>query len=149
MNQEEDLRTHSNENLLLIRQPNQPSWLTIQFRKLFGLPVYANDNLESGRDQSDLEKPYLAFMGSAVVSGTATCRVVATGSRTLFGQLAKDLAARRPQSAFQLGVRRISWIFFGTMIVMIPPVLLLQGFLVGDGWNSAFMFALSVAVGKL
>ncbi len=87
-------------------------------------------------------------MGSAVVSGTSTCRVIQTGGQTHFGRLAGELAKRRPVNAFQLGVRRISWIFFLTMLLMIPPVLLLQGLLVREGWDNAFIFALAVAVGK-
>ncbi|ODM91023.1 Magnesium-transporting ATPase, P-type 1 [Orchesella cincta] len=119
------------------------------FRSIFGLPVYSEQNItdaEAGLMVSDLDKPELCFMGSAVVSGTATCRVVYTGSKTHFGKMATELARRRPQNAFQLGVRRISWIFFITMLCLVPPVLLLQGFIVKD-WYAAFIFALSVAVG--
>ncbi|CAL8112395.1 unnamed protein product [Orchesella dallaii] len=119
------------------------------FRTMFGLPVYSEQNIsdaEAGLMVSDLDKPELCFMGSAAVSGTATCRVVYTGSKTHFGRMATELAKRRPQNAFQLGVRRISWIFFITMICLVPPVLLLQGFIVKD-WYAAFIFALSVAVG--
>ncbi|CAL8112377.1 unnamed protein product [Orchesella dallaii] len=119
------------------------------FRKVFGLPVYSEEKLsdEEARNMvSELDKPQLCFMGSAVVSGTATCRVVSTGSKTQFGRMASELAKRRPENAFQLGVRRISWIFFITMICLVPPVLLLQGFIIKD-WYAAFTFALSVAVG--
>lgn len=119
------------------------------FRSLFGMPVYSEENTdpEFGQMESDLDRPELCFMGSAVVSGTALCRVIHTGPRTHFGKMATELAKRRPQNAFQLGVRRISWIFFLTMLFLIPPVLLLQGFLHHD-WYEAFIFTLSVAVGK-
>lgn len=95
----------------------------------------------------DLDRPDICFMGSAVVSGKAICRVVNTGDRTHFGRLAKQLG-KKAENNFQKGVKRISWLFFGLMVVMVPPVLLLQGFLNHD-WFDAFMFALSVAVGKL
>jgi Mg2+-importing ATPase len=85
-------------------------------------------------------------MGTSVVSGTATAIVRNTGMNTYFGSMAKELFKKRPQNAFQLGVRRISWLFFITMSCMVPPVLLIQG-LVHKDWKEAFLFGLSVAVG--
>lgn len=98
--------------------------------------------------KADLDRPDMCYMGTSVISGVATTIVFTTGSRTYFGMMADDLATRRPQNAFQLGVRRISWIFFLTMACLVPPVFLLQGFLHGDGgWTDALLFSLSVAVG--
>ncbi|KAF9107647.1 hypothetical protein BGX29_005576 [Mortierella sp. GBA35] len=45
-----------------------------------------------------------------------------------------------------MGVRNISWVFFGLMALMVPPVLLINGF-VHHSWTDAALFALSVAVG--
>lgn len=141
----------SSTDRILISE-KQPSKVRNFFRQIFGLPVYADKNglgdAEGGSPQSDLDRVDLCFMGSAVVSGTSTCRVIHTGGQTHFGRLAGELAKRRPVNAFQLGVRRISWIFFLTMLLMIPPVLLLQGLLVREGWDNAFIFALAVAVGN-
>jgi P-type Mg2+ transporter len=85
-------------------------------------------------------------MGTSVVTGNATAIIMNTGNETYFGRKAKQLEIRNPPNAFQLGVRRISWIFFLTMSCLVPPVLLLQGFLNGN-WSDALMFSLSVAVG--
>jgi Mg2+-importing ATPase len=85
-------------------------------------------------------------MGTSVVSGTAKAIVKRTGMNTYFGSMAKELFKNRPQNAFQLGVRRISWLFFIIMACMVPPVLLLQG-IFHQNWGDAFMFGLSVAVG--
>lgn len=93
--------------------------------------------------KADLDRPDMCYMGTSVISGSATAIVYATGPRTYFGIMADDLATRRPQNAFQLGVRRISWIFFLTMICLVPPVFLLQGFL-HSGWTDALLFSLSV-----
>ncbi|KAF9196806.1 hypothetical protein BGZ50_007051 [Haplosporangium sp. Z 11] len=94
----------------------------------------------------DLDRPDKCYMGTSVVSGTATVLVEKIGSDTFFGSMAKELAKRRPENAFQLGVRNISWIFFALMVVMVPPVLLING-LVHKDWRESALFALSVAVG--
>ncbi|KAF9283452.1 hypothetical protein BGZ68_005338, partial [Mortierella alpina] len=94
----------------------------------------------------NLSSPDRCFMGTSVVSGTATVLVDKIGSETFFGSMAKELSKRRPESAFQMGVRNISWLFFAIMGCMIPPVLLINGLLQKD-WRASVLFALSVAVG--
>lgn len=108
-----------------------------------GLETSDIDRMEM---KADLDRADMCYMGTSVISGVATAIVYATGPRTYFGMMAGDIATRRPQNAFQLGVRRISWIFFLTMACLVPPVFLLQGFL-HSGWTDALLFSLSVAVG--
>ena len=88
----------------------------------------------------------LCFMGSNVVSGTAMAVVVATGEETLFASLTHRALAQRSFTSFDRGINSISWVFIRFMLAIIPVVLLLNGFTKGD-WASAFLFALSVAVG--
>ncbi|AJC18030.1 magnesium-translocating P-type ATPase [Pandoraea sputorum] len=89
----------------------------------------------------------LAFMGTNVVSGSATAVVVATGGRTFFGSLAQRVSAQQPTvTSFQQGVNRVSWVLIRFMLVMTPIVLLINGFTKHD-WLEASLFALSVAVG--
>ncbi|MCY1272728.1 Magnesium-transporting ATPase, P-type 1 [compost metagenome] len=98
-------------------------------------------------DQHDLlDLPNICFMGTNVVSGTATAVVVATGARTYFGSLARSIVGSRAQTAFDRGVNSVSWLLIRFMLVMVPVVLLINGFTKGD-WAEAFMFALAVAVG--
>jgi len=98
-------------------------------------------------DQQDLlDLPNICFMGTNVVSGTATAVVVATGARTYFGSLARSIVGSRSQTAFDRGVNSVSWLLIRFMLVMVPVVLLINGFTKGD-WAEAFMFALAVAVG--
>ncbi|AZD08152.1 Mg(2+) transport ATPase, P-type [Pseudomonas chlororaphis] len=98
-------------------------------------------------DQQDLlDLPNICFMGTNVVSGTATAVVVATGARTYFGSLARSIVGSRTQTAFDRGVNSVSWLLIRFMLVMVPVVLLINGFTKGD-WAEAFMFALAVAVG--
>ncbi|KJZ35637.1 MULTISPECIES: magnesium-translocating P-type ATPase [Pseudomonas] len=98
-------------------------------------------------DQSNLlDLPNICFMGTNVVSGTAKAVVVATGSRTYFGSLAKAIVGSRVQTAFDRGVSSVSWLLIRFMLVMVPIVFLLNGFSKGD-WSDALLFALAVAVG--
>lgn len=94
-----------------------------------------------------LEQPNLLFMGTNVVSGSATAVVLATGNRTCFGTIAqRSTATERAPTAFQAGVNSVSWLLIRFALVMVPFVLLVNGVTKGD-WTEAFLFALSVAVG--
>ncbi|KAF9126553.1 hypothetical protein BGW39_006544 [Mortierella sp. 14UC] len=112
----------------------------------FGIRRFDSEATAQKQNEVDLSAPDVCFMGTSVVSGTATVRVEKIGSETFFGSMAKELSKRRPENAFQIGVRNISWVFFGLMALMVPPVLLINGF-VHQSWTDAALFALSVAVG--
>ncbi len=96
---------------------------------------------------SALEQRNLVFMGTNVVSGTATALVVATGGRSYFGTLAAHATAvETAPNAFQAGVNSVSWLLIRFAAVMVPIVFFVNGYTKGD-WLEAFLFALSVAVG--
>ena len=100
-----------------------------------------------GDSKAPLEQSDLVFMGTNVVSGSATALVVATGQRTCFGALAAKVLAAAPETnAFQAGVNSVSWLLIRFALVMVPIVLLVNGFTKGN-WTEAFLFAVSVAVG--
>lgn len=88
----------------------------------------------------------LAFMGSNVISGTATAIVLSTGDHTLFGSMAKSIAVEPVETSFEKGVNAVSWVLIRFMLIMVPVVFLINGFTKGD-WVSAFLFAVSIAVG--
>jgi Mg2+-importing ATPase len=50
---------------------------------------------------SRAEDPVFVFLGTSVVSGTATAVAFATGPRTVFGDIAKRLGTRAPASEFE------------------------------------------------
>jgi Mg2+-importing ATPase len=94
-----------------------------------------------------LEQSNLVFMGTNVVSGSATALVVHTGERTYFGALAQRvMATDTTPNAFQAGINSVSWLLIRFAAVMVPMVMLINGFTKGE-WLEAFLFALSVAVG--
>ncbi len=111
------------------------------------LPVEKFITHRGAATSNPLELDNLCFMGTNVVSGSATAIVVTTGNRTYFGALAERVtAADRTPTAFQSGVNKVSWLLIRFMMVMTPVVFLLNGYTKGD-WVEAFLFAMSIAVG--
>jgi Mg2+-importing ATPase len=102
---------------------------------------------DQGLAKSALEMKSLVFMGTNVVSGSATVVVLATGNQTCFGTLATHVTASTDAvTAFQAGVNKVSWVLIRFALFMVPLVFLINGLTKGD-WAQAFLFALSVAVG--
>jgi len=99
------------------------------------------------RHSNPLELNNLAFMGSTVISGSASAIVLAVGDDTIFGTIAKELTAKKPQTSFEKGINSVSWILIRLMLIMIPIVLFINGFTKGGDWVQSFLFAVSIAVG--
>jgi len=95
-----------------------------------------------------IEMPNMCFYGTNVLNGTALAVVVATGNNTFFGSIAKKIAGYRPPTSFDIGINKVSWLLIRFMFIMVPIVLLINGFTKGN-WFEAFLFALSVAVGLI
>ncbi|MEV4926083.1 magnesium-translocating P-type ATPase [Streptomyces roseoverticillatus] len=93
-----------------------------------------------------VEADNLCLMGTSVTSGAATGVVVATGADTYFGSMAGSLVGERPETTFDAGVKKVSFLLIRFMLVMVPLVFAVNGFTKGD-WGEAFMFAVAVAVG--
>ena len=90
--------------------------------------------------------PNLLFMGTHVVSGSGKALLIHTGSRTYMASIAKHSQAKRSVTSFEKGVNSVSWLLIRFMLVMVPIVFFLNGFLKGN-WLEALLFSLSVAVG--
>jgi len=88
----------------------------------------------------------ICFMGTTVVSGSATAVVLATGDNTYFGNMAKTLSGDRAPTSFDKGVNSVSWLLIRFMMVMVPIVFLINGITKHD-WIQALLFAISVAIG--
>ncbi|MGB3498695.1 MAG: magnesium-translocating P-type ATPase [Rhodanobacter lindaniclasticus] len=93
-----------------------------------------------------LELASVCYMGTNVVSGTASAVVLATGARSYLGSLAHSMAGARVQTSFDRGIRSVSWLLIRFMAVMVPVVFVINGLDKHD-WAEAFLFALSIAVG--
>ncbi|WP_143306631.1 magnesium-translocating P-type ATPase [Chitinophaga vietnamensis] len=93
-----------------------------------------------------LELENICFMGTNVVSGTATAIAVTTGSQTYFGAISKSITGKRAETSFDKGVNSVSWLLIRFMLVMVPLIFLINGFVKHD-WIEALLFGIAVAVG--
>jgi Mg2+-importing ATPase len=89
------------------------------------------------------------FMGTSMVSGTATAVVVKTGSSTEYGKIAKKLIEKPPETEFERGIRS-----FGFLIMQVTFLLVIFVFLTislrnptDTGVVQALLFAVALAVG--
>ena len=97
-------------------------------------------------DDSLFDLKNICFMGTNVVSGSATAVVLATGDRTYFGNMAKALTGQREPTSFDRGVNSVSFLLIRFMCVMVPVVFLLNGLTKHD-WLQALLYAISIAIG--
>jgi Mg2+-importing ATPase len=89
----------------------------------------------------------IGYMGTNVISGSAIAVVISTGLDTIFGNLANRVTeVNKEDTSFQLGINRVSLLLIGFMLIMSPIVFILNGYTKHD-WMSAFIFAMSIAVG--
>ncbi len=92
------------------------------------------------------DAPGLCFMGTSVVSGSATAVVVATGMSTYLGSTQRELPRASPETAFDRGVRDVTAMLISLMAVCVPVVLVVNASIRGH-LLEALMFAVAVAVG--
>jgi Mg2+-importing ATPase len=110
------------------------------------LPVEKFCDPEPKEESSPTELKNICFMGTSVESGTATAVLVTTGAQTYLGSMAHSITGERPQTSFDQGLNRFTWLMMQFMAVMVPLVFFINGFTKHD-WKGAFFFALAVAVG--
>ncbi|UUC44350.1 magnesium-translocating P-type ATPase [Flavobacterium cerinum] len=111
------------------------------------LPLEKSDlPIDSDTEKSPLELDNICFMGTNVISGTATAIVVTTGNDTYLGKIGKALGTKRPETSFDKGVNKVSWLLIRYMLVMVPLVFVING-LTKNNWMDALLFAIAIAVG--
>ncbi|MGB7217173.1 MAG: magnesium-translocating P-type ATPase, partial [Vicinamibacterales bacterium] len=88
----------------------------------------------------------LVFLGTSVVSGTGVVLVVATGARTLFGDVAARLGSRAPETEFEHGFRRFSTLILRTTVALVLFIVLMGIVLRHDPLES-LLFAVAIGVG--
>lgn len=110
------------------------------------LPIEKFAHAETSNVTDALQCQNICFMGTNVVSGSALAAVVETGPRTYFGALASVMNEARPMTNFDRGIRQFIWLMLRFMMVMVPIVFLVNGFMKHD-WMEALLFSMAVAVG--
>ena len=87
-----------------------------------------------------------AFMGTVIQSGDCTGVVVATGGRAEFGRIALGLGERQPQTEFQLGLKRFSFLLLQVAIVL-TTLIFVANLLLQRPLLESLLFSLAIAVG--
>lgn len=88
----------------------------------------------------------LAFMGTVVSAGDATAVVYATGLDAQFGRIAAGLGERQPETDFQIGLRRFSYLLLQVAITL-TVLILVTNLLLRRPVIDSVLFALAIAVG--
>ena len=88
----------------------------------------------------------MVYLGTSVVSGTASALVMATGSQTQFGDIAARLAVAPPETEFERGSRQFSFFIMQTVFVLVMFVVIVSVAFRKDAFES-LLFAVALAVG--
>lgn len=110
------------------------------------LPVEKDSLPEASPPHNPAEARNLVFLGSSVVSGTATAQVLATGRATTFGDIAASLSTRPPETEFERGTRRFSLFIMQTVLFLVLFVAVVSVAGKRDPLQS-LLFAVALAVG--
>ena len=110
------------------------------------MPAEKSDCAPPNTIKDPFELQNICFMGSNVLSGTATGVILQTGATTYFGRLAGSVVGLRAPTSFDRGIAAFTWLMIRFIVVMVPAVFLINGFTKGD-WLEALLFAVAVAVG--
>ncbi|OYQ36715.1 magnesium-translocating P-type ATPase [Niveispirillum lacus] len=86
------------------------------------------------------------FMGSSILSGSATAILCRTGPATTFGQLRSSLMMEPPPTSFELGIRGFGYLILRLTVFLVLFVLTVN-VLFHRPWLDSLMFALALAVG--
>jgi Mg2+-importing ATPase len=141
-----DMRLIGSKDLYVSQSVLTGESLPVEKYDTLGGVVEKRTDVYTNEFQNPLELDNICFMGTNVVSGSATAVVVATGDNTYFGSMAKTLVGKRAQTSFDKGINSVTWLLIRFMLVMVPIVFLVNGLTKGDWWQ-AFLFGVSVAVG--
>ena len=120
--------------------------LYIQQAALTGesLPVEKQARGEEVSTRPEAEN--MVFLGTSVVSGTASALVVATGARTSFGDIAARLASRSEPTSFDRGLKDFSLLLTRTVLFLVVFLIVVGTIRHRDPLQS-LLFAVALAVG--
>ncbi len=97
-------------------------------------------------DASLAERTNVVFMGASVRSGSARVVIVATGAATAFGQIARRLTLRPPETEFERGIRHFGYLLSETMLLLVLGIFAVNVFFAEPILDS-LLFSLALAVG--
>jgi P-type Mg2+ transporter len=110
------------------------------------LPAEKSAHPGNGSQSKGPDAPNLVFMGTSVISGTATVVILATGPRTAFGAIAERLAMRPQETEFERSMKRFGMLIMRAVFFLVLFILVVRVAMHKDAFES-FVFAVALAVG--
>jgi P-type Mg2+ transporter len=110
------------------------------------MPVEKEARPEASDSEARPDSPNFVFLGTSVVSGTATVEILKTGSRTAFGGIAEKLVQRPEETEFERGLRGFGLLIMRAVLFLVLFILAVRIALHKDAFES-FVFAVALAVG--
>jgi P-type Mg2+ transporter len=110
------------------------------------LPAEKSAHPGDGSQVEGPDAPNLVFMGTSVISGTATVVIRATGPRTAFGAIAERLAMRPQETEFERSMKRFGMLIMRAVFFLVLFILVVRVAMHKDAFES-FVFAVALAVG--
>jgi Mg2+-importing ATPase len=120
--------------------------LHVQQAALTGESMPADKEVIEGPAAMTPDCEGVVFLGTSVVSGTATALVHATGRLTAFGDIALRLASRAPETEFDRGTRKFGILIMKTVFLLVLFVLTVNVSMHRNVLES-LLFAVALAVG--
>jgi Mg2+-importing ATPase len=120
--------------------------LYVQQAALTGESLPAEKEATGEPASTKADAPNMVFLGTSVVSGTATAEVVTTGPGTAFGDIATRLVARPEETAFDKGLRSFSRLLARTVFFLVLFLVVASIARHRDPLQS-LLFAVALAVG--
>lgn len=120
--------------------------LYVQQAALTGESLPAEKHANGDGPSSTPDAVNMVFLGTSVVSGTATAEVIHTGRQTSFGDIAERLAARPEETAFDRGLRQFGGLIMRAVVFLVLFLLVVSIVLHHDMLES-LLFAIALAVG--
>jgi len=110
------------------------------------LPVEKTATDPQSHQPPNTDETHKVFLGTSIVSGTATALVRATGKNTTFGDIATRLATKPPETEFERGTRQFGLLIMKTTILLVLFVLLIS-IVLHHNFMESLLFAVALAVG--
>ena len=110
------------------------------------MPAEKDARPAGGDAPASPDLPNFVFLGTSVVSGTATAAILQTGPRTAFGAIAERLVMRPPETEFERSMKHFGHLIMRAVFFLVLFILVVRVALHKDAFES-FVFAVALAVG--
>jgi len=120
--------------------------LHVQQAALTGESLPAEKSVTGEPTATTPDSPDHVFLGTSVVSGTASAVVFATGKHTGFGDVVARLAARPDETEFERGIRQYGMLILKTVTFLVLFILVVNVSTGRDPMQS-LLFSVALAVG--